>query len=225
MILKSCNVFFLIAVMMIINSHVVFSQDLQKQKLDKINSDEITQTDFLQALELAGIKIHKFDIGVFESVYKIKFVIEEFRNSELYKIDTLNYDIENVEYVYADTNQVSKEVEYIEVFSRVIRVFTHIHKEKLIFQIKTPRVTFTEDLEFKLENDGAFYKIVEYENTKWKLDEKIPLLLCGSSWIDTNGIRRFCSATKVGNNSRTKSLLDSSPQYFIISYFIEKFEN
>lgn len=211
--------------MMIVNSHIVFSQDLRKEKLDKINSSEITQTDFLQALELAGIKIHKFDIGVFESVYKIKFVTEEFRNSELYKSDTLDYDIENVEYLYPDTNQVSKEVEYIEVFSRVIRVFTQIHKEKLLFQIKTPRVTFTEDLEFRLENDEVFYKIVEYENTKWKLDEKVPLLLCGSSWIDTNGIRRFCSATSMGNNSRSLELLDSSSHYYIISYIIEEFED
>lgn len=225
MTLKTWNVFFLIIAMMIVNGHIVISQDLQKEKLDKINSSEITQTDFLQALELAGIRIHKFDIGVFESVYKIKFVIEEFRNSELYKSDTIDYDIMNIEFVYPDTNQITKEVEYIEVFSRVIRVFTQIHKDKLHFKVKSPRVAFTEDLEFRLENDEVPYKIVEYENTKWKLDEKVPLLLCGSSWIDSNGISRFCSATNMGNNSRSLELLDSSPHYYIISYIIEEFED
>ncbi len=73
MILKKRKVFFLIAVMMILNSHIVFSQDSEYDKRDKINSSELTQTDLIEALDLAGIQIHKFNIGIFDTIYEITF--------------------------------------------------------------------------------------------------------------------------------------------------------
>jgi len=208
-------------VIMLFSSCVEHSPDSEKRLLEVNDSSDVTQADIIEALEFAGLGIHKIRIGEFDSPYSIKFVIEEFKDTELFRTDTLDYDIVNIDYAYADTNKVTKEIEYIQVYSKAIRLFSRNLEDRIHFEIAVPRIKFGLDVEFISTNHENFYKIVEYENTHWILNEKVPLLLCGSSWADENG-RRFCAANKMGDNSRSNELLNNSPHYVIISYLTEE---
>ena len=59
---------------------------------DLYNQSQMTTLDLLQALELASIRVHKFNIGAFEKEYKLLVFADEYVNGKLIKTDTLiNY--------------------------------------------------------------------------------------------------------------------------------------
>ncbi|MBZ9618997.1 DUF5041 domain-containing protein [Psychroflexus lacisalsi] len=75
-------------------------------------------------------------------------------------------------------------------------------------------------------NSGQFYNWREYENTQWKLNTKVPLLIFASSWLDKEyNFHRFCGVVKLKeNDERTQELLDYSPNYIVINYKISEIE-
>jgi len=221
---KTFQIIIVFTVILLFSSCVEHTTDSENSVIEVNNSPEVTQADIIEALEFGGIGIHKISIGEFDSPYSIKFIIEEFKDSELFRTDTLDYDIVNIDYAYADTNKVTKEIEYIQVYSKTIRIFSRNLEDRVHFEIAVPGINFGLDVEFISTNHKNFYKIVEYENTHWSLNEKVPLVLCGSSWADEHGRSRFCAANKMGDNSRSNELLNSSPHYTIVSYITEEIE-
>jgi hypothetical protein len=211
----------IVTIVLVFSGCVENTPDSENSKIEVNKSTDvpqITQSDIIEALEFGGIGIHKINIGGFDTTYGIKFIIEEFKDQKLFRTDTLDYDIINIDYADADTNQVTKKVNYTLVYLKAIRIFSRNLEDRFHFEITVPRIKLSHDLEFISLNQKNFYKTVEYEKTHWSLNEKVPLLFCGSSWIDENGQNRFCTANKMGENSRTNELLSFSPHYIIISY-------
>ena len=65
---------------------------LEKEDSNNLyKQSKITTLDLLEALELASVRIHKFQIGTFNKEYKLQIFADEYINGKLIKSDTLLY--------------------------------------------------------------------------------------------------------------------------------------
>ena len=67
----------------------------------------------------------------------------------------------------------------------------------------------TKEINLGKTDNRQFYNWREYEETKWKLNEKVPLLIFASSWLDKEyNFHRFCGVVNLKeNDERTQELL------------------
>ena len=185
---------------------------------DMYNQSKMTTLDLLEALELASVRIHKFDIGSFEKEYNLQLFADEYVNGKLIKTDTLvNYKNDYGFWIDGEYNQG---------FIDQIKIFTKTNKNQSTLSIKTYALTTTKDINLGKTDYRQFYNWREYKETKWKLNEKIPLLIFASSWLDKKyNFHRFCGVVKLKeNDERTQELLDYSPNYIVINYKISEID-
>ena len=107
--------FFLISILFLFIEYNLYTQSEkpndkrpQIEKEDSINKykqENITTLDFLEALELASIRIHKFDIGIFVKEYKLLIFADEYTNGILIKTDTIvNFNNEYAFWIDGELN-------------------------------------------------------------------------------------------------------------------------
>lgn len=183
---------------------------------DMYNQSKMTTLDLLQALELASIRVHKFDIGTFDKEYKFEVFADEYVNGKLIKTDTLvNY--KNDYGFWIDGN-------YNQGFIDQIKIFTKTEENNSTLNIRTYALGITKEINLGKTDNQQFYNWREYEETKWKMNEKVPLLIFASSWFDKeNNFHRFCGVVNLKeNDERTQELLDYSPNYIVINYKISE---
>lgn len=71
--------------------------------------------------------------------------------------------------------------------------------------------------------DYMFYRA--YENTKWELNKKMPMLIYASSWL-RDGVETFCGSLLLEEDEKyTDRILSSSPHYFLVSYEVRELDN
>jgi len=218
---------FLILVITVLTSTELMSQQFRRDtriqiiKEDDNNmykSDQVSNLDLIEALELSGITINKFYLGSFDEKYAFIIIIDEFKEGKNVNSDTvLNNDNE---YIYFTPGSKEYSTDYIDQ----IKIFSKIEDSTLIFYFKTYGMSFKKEIPFKKYDKKSFYNFRSYNETKWSLNEKIPLLVYASSWLDKKGgFQRFCGVANLSkNNEKTIELLSSSPHYFSISYLVKE---
>ena len=185
---------------------------------DMYNQSKMTTLDLLEALELASIRAHKFDIGTFDKEYNFQVFADEYVNGKLIKTDTLvNYKNDYGFWI---------DEEYYQGFIDQIKIFTKTEENQSTLNIRTYALGTTKEINLGKTDNRQFYNWREYEETKWKLNEKVPLLIFASSWLDKEyNFHRFCGVVNLKeNDERTQELLDYSPTYIVINYKISEIE-
>lgn len=196
----------------------------QMQKEDDINiykSENISSLDLLQALEISGISIHKYNLGKFTIKCHLYILVDEYTNGEIVKTDTiLNEDNTYHYYLESDT------VYYIDYIDQ-IKVISKLEDDILKLQFITYAQDFLYKIKYKLTEDGQFFKLRDFKETKWELNRKIPLLVFASSWRDVKyNYQRFCGVVNLSVGDKdTKLLLDRSPKYFEIYYKVVEYKD
>ena len=177
-------------------------------------SDIISNIDLLQALELAGLKVHRFNIGTFDHKYSIHFILKEYLNGEIVKTDT----IMNTNNTYA---YYEKDIRYNDYINQ-IKVLTQQEDEQLKVKISTFSVSWLSKIDYHVSDNNQNYYLRYYSNTSWIENKDIPLFVFASSWKDKkHGFYRFCGTTRLDDNdSETKALLKLSPHYYKLSYIV-----
>jgi len=220
----------LLALLITLISSNLFSQQYQRDTRIQIlkedgnnlyKSDQITDIDLLQALELSGISINKFQIGSFDKKYNLLILIDEYKDYKIVKSDTLFNDTN--EYIYFRTG----EKEYFKDYIDQIKIISKTQDTVLTFQFITYGVRFKKEIHHKKYDKESFYNFRTYSNTRWELNVKIPLLVYASSWKDKQyGFQRFCGVVDLSSNiEKTNELLNSSPHYYSISYLIQELKD
>lgn len=202
-------------------SEVAMDNRSQLEKEDSNNMyryNEISKLDLIEALELASIRIHKFDIGTFEKLYRLQVFADEYVNGKLIKTDTL-IDYQNDYSFWIDE-------QYNQGFIDQIKIFTKTEENYSKLNIRTYALEATEEINLGKTDHRQFYEWRAYEETKWKLNQKIPLIIFASSWLDKEyNFHRFCGVVNLKeNDERTQELLNFSPNYIVINYKISEIE-
>lgn len=220
------QILFLLALALLTNSKI-FSQQYEKDTRMQIlkedsnnmyNTDKITTIDLLKALELSGISINKYNLGVFDKEYDLAVIVDEFKEGKNVKSDTIMKA--NNLYVHFQPGQKDYYTDYIDQ----IKIFTKLADTTLTLSIETYAQGTRKIIDYKKYSKESFYNLRSYGETKWSLFEKIPLLVFASSWKDEKyGFQRFCGVTTLAkDNKDTDELLTSSPHYYVISYLINQ---
>jgi len=225
--MKHLYVFLIVSILLntkLISQQYVIDTRVQNQKEDEVNlyrSDQVTNLDLLQALELSGIRIHKFQIGKFDKKYGLLIMISEIKDGKEIKTDTVFNGYNDYDYYKTGGNEFNTD------FIDQIKIISKVEDTTLIFYFSTYGQSFKERLHYEKYEGASFYNIRSYTDTKWCINEKIPLLIFASSWKDKQGgFQRFCGAVNLSrNDEKTDELLSSSPHYFLISYLVKEFKN
>ncbi len=192
------------------------SQLEKEDSNDKYNQSKITTLDLLEALELASVRIHKFNIGEFDKEYKLQIFADEYVNGKLIKTDIL-VDYTNDYGFWIDE-------EYNQGFIDQLKIYTKTDENFSKINIRTYALSTTKEINLGKTDHRQFFNWREYEKTKWKLNEKVPLLVFASSWLDKEyNFHRFCGVVKLKENDEgTQELLNFSPNYIVISFKISE---
>jgi hypothetical protein len=192
---------------------------IQLQKEDsnnKYRADNITELDLLHALKMVGIQVHKFKLGDFDKGYNFYIIIDEYIDGKIAKTDTVMKDSNEYTYGY-DGKKYS--VDYIDQ----IKIMSKDDDNKSQISIFTYFMERT-DIKFECKKTMAsqFFAWRNYADTRWRLNEKIPLMVFASSWEDKKyNVQRFCGVVNLEENTKgTNELLAFSPHYFKISYVV-----
>jgi hypothetical protein len=190
---------------------------MQVQKEDshnKAKSDRVTTLDLIHALEWDGIHINKFDIGEFDQTYNIFIMADEYENGKIVKTDTLL--AENNEYTFYEEGKEKYFHDYIDQIKVISK--DSAHKSRLSVRIYSVEVF--NNIALKKTDDRQFFNWRAYTDTKWKLNEKVPLMVFASSWEDKKyKFHRFCGVVNLAKDDKgTEELLSSSPNYIVISF-------
>src|SRR5690606_16185015 len=103
-----------------------------------------------------------------------------------------------------------------------IKIFSKTDENNSILDIRTYALSSKSEINLAKNDYRQFYTWREYANTKWELNKQIPLLIFASSWLDKKyNFHRFCGVVKLkDDDEKTEELLNSSPNYIIVSYKI-----
>jgi hypothetical protein len=194
------------------------SQLEKEDSNDFYNQNKISTLDLLEALELASVRIHKFNIGTFDKEYRLQIFSDEYHNGEFIKSDTL-IDFKNDYGFWIDG-------EYNQGFIDQIKILTKTTENNSTLKIMTYALGSKREINLEKTDSRQFYNWREFEDAKWKLNEKIPLLIFASSWLDKKyNIHRFCGVVNLKENDKeTTELLTSSPNYIVINYKISELQ-
>ncbi|BAO74603.1 hypothetical protein WPG_0373 [Winogradskyella sp. PG-2] len=142
----------------------IYSQTDEREQLakedsnDQYNQSEITTLDLIEALELASIRIHKFDIGKFDKEYKLQIFSDEYVNGKLIKNDTI-VDYKNDYSFWIDGK-------YNQGFIDQIKIFTKTDENNSTLSIKTYALHTQKEINLGKTDNRQFYVWREYEETK-----------------------------------------------------------
>ena len=187
---------------------------IEKENLMDYLYDEISEIDILDALEMAGLLIHKFQLGEFDKKYRFILLADEYVSGTKVKSDTLlNYN--NVYDYYLDEEK-GPFSDYLDQ----IKIITKTADNSSTLKIILYNVITQKEIGLTKLDNRQFYVWREYKNTHWKKGESIPLMIFASSWYDKKyNLHRFCGVTTLSEGDEdTIELLTSSPNYIIISY-------
>jgi hypothetical protein len=184
-------------------------------RLNLYNSENINSVDILEAFDLIGIQIHKFELGEFNKRRELVLLMEEFADGILKSTDTLAIT-DNQYYESFDENG-SPNMGFIDQ----IKITTKTDSEKSDLIVKTYRGAIAKKtIELNKVDEKQFFLWRDYKDAKWNSTQKVPIMIFASSWFDVKiNNHRFCGIAKLTENTEaTDELLNNSPNYIMISY-------
>lgn len=193
---------------------------VKEDSQNKYNAENISTLDILKALELLDINISKVALPKTDKECYLGVTIDEYAKDKLIKSDTIW--LGNNTYVYWERGDTTIYKDFIDEMT----IMTKETKEDSIVQVRIERYSgaFTTRIKYKPENKDSFYNIRDFIPQELKYGEKIPMIAIASSWFDPkHNMTRFCGALKLSmDNDDTQSLLNNSPNYYIVSYIINQ---
>lgn len=189
---------------------------------NNLQVNEVSRLDLLQALEVAGIRIQKFQLGKFRKEYDLEIFAEEFKDGKLVNSDHLHKGKNTYIYYLKDGN---KEGYFDYVYQIKFETIQDGNSCKVAFSLPTVR-SMGKTFEIERTSKDQFIGWRHYRESQWQLGKKVPLLVMASSWKDKqHGFERFCGvATLKEGEAETAELLDASPHYFKFSYLVKESE-
>ena len=197
------------------------SQVTREDLYNIYQSEQISTLDILEALDFAGIHIYKFHIGKFDKKYGFHFVLDEYAGGRLIKTEELvSANAPDQVHTNEYTHKRSDGKIHHEYIDRV-KIITKDEANGTRILIDTVKEKINKKILFQTEDKQRFLWR-RYIDTTWKLDEKIPLLVCASTWPDEiTGLPRFSGPPRLSENDQeTRDLLLLSPHYFVLSYVV-----
>ena len=204
----------------------LFSQEVKRdnrvriQQEDPLNlyeTENISKTDLLKALEFLGVKIFNFDLpGNYES-NTIKILAREFKDGKEINIDTIaNF---SNEYRYWETGSPDPFVDFISKFT----IFSNTTENKSELQFELTSFSKRHNIELDKIKEDQFYLWRKYKRIHAKVGEEVPLMIFASSWIfPGEDFYRFCGVVELSEKDpMTKALLDDSPHYIKFTLNVE----
>lgn len=204
--------------LLMITTFNLFSQELKKDNRYRIQQEDpynfyetenISKTDLLKAIEYLGMRIFKFDVpGNFESK-TITILAREFKDGKEVNSDTIaNF---SNEYLYWDTGIPDPFSDFISG----VTIYSNTTENRSELQFELTSFVKRHKIELFKESDDQFYQWRKYHKTNRKVGEEIPLMIFASSWIfPGENFHRFCGVVELNENDpMTKELLDFSPHY------------
>ena len=193
------------------------TKEQKEDSYNKYQSEQITKTDLLKALEMIGVGIFKFPLDSFDKPYKMSINLDEYVNSE--KINSKHiYSFKNT-YSYYE-NVAGKAKPYLDYIDQLV-FFSKESDILCALKIETYGGGIG-GIKLKKNNErrNQYYNWRSYSNINWELNKNTPLLIYASSWFDKkNNFERFCGVVDLSKDENgTKELLENSPHYYIISY-------
>ncbi len=187
---------------------------------DLYRAGDVSQLDLLEALDLMGVQIHKFRLGDFDKKYEIFLLADEYVHGKLVKTDTL------VSFSNAYHYPSEKNDEFFFDYMDQIKIFTKTEENSSILKINTYAFSAQKEIALNKMDNRQVFHWREYINTEWKPDQKIPLMIFASSWLDKKfNIHRFCGVVKLEEGDKwTEELLNFSPSYIVINYKVSEYE-
>ena len=133
-------------------------EDIRRKSLKEDGSDyyrveQTSELDIIQALEVAGIRIYKFDLGNFDKKYNFILLVDEYVESNIINSDTLSYS--SNEYHYFEKGKKDYFLDYIDQ----IKIFTKVEDGKIEFHIKTYKISFKKEITYQKRDEDQFYNL------------------------------------------------------------------
>lgn len=211
-----------IIILTVISINCGLAQTFKKDTRSKIekedsnntyNIESISTLDLMQILDIAGLKLNTFEIDPFDTIRQIEIYLDEYKNGVLINMDTIFSDNNQYNYYVADLDEF-----YFDYLDK-IKVITKKSNQNIVLDLRTYKSRFSKILEIDKTCEHQFYEIRRYIPYKLSINEKVPLMIYGSSWKDKScNIQRFCGARVLSKQSKeTIELLDLSPHYYKLS--------
>lgn len=196
-------------------------QTAKQDRWNMYESEGVSTLDLMEMLDFAGIKLIKFPLEGLDRETSLWIMVDEYRNGEPVKSDTLRHL--KTAYVYFEGETPYKD--YIDG----IRFFTRQEPGKLTYWVSTlgmkltPRpLEYTPDEKVQEKAPGALYHLRRYKPRLLEYGRKTPMLVFASPWYDERfEVVRFCGVSQLTEGeTASEELLSSSPHYFLFSYEI-----
>jgi hypothetical protein len=188
----------------------------KNDSLLKIELTTINMEDIVDALNLTGVEIFKFNTGEFDKKLEFTLLLEEFVADTL-KLERILFTGKNWQTIYDENNQP------IEKFINTIRIISHKDESECKLSIDLKGTTLNRQFSVNKTYNRQFFKWIKYSDTNWTLNKKIPLMTYISSWQDEKGYIRFCGLRVLNDGDKDMNRYFSlSPNYFILSYKVNE---
>ncbi|MFT4536743.1 MAG: hypothetical protein ACI9P5_004120 [Saprospiraceae bacterium] len=204
----------------------LYSQEVKKDTRDRMqledpynfyDTENISKTDLLKAIEYLGMRIFKFDVPGNSESKTILILAREYKDGKEVNRDTIaNF---SNEYSYWDTGIPDPFVDFISEFT----IYANTSENKSELQFELTSFVQRHTIELDKVSDEQFYLWRKYHKTHRKIDAEIPLMIFASSWVfPGDNIHRFCGVAELSENDpMTKELLDFSPHYIKFTLKVE----
>ena len=194
-------------------------QLIKEDRYNQYKANQISDLDIALAFEILGLRINKFYFGEFDKKYNFYLLVNEYVDNKIVKTDTL-LKTNNLYHYYKEGNLL---YDYIDQ----IKIFTKEEEGKLELYLQTYKMRTQKEINYQKNDKDQFYNLRNYTDTKWVLDQKVPMLVYASSWEDKqHGLHRFCGVVNLSVNDKdTEELFSRSPHYFVISYKVTEIED
>ncbi|MDO6432698.1 DUF5041 domain-containing protein [Flavitalea sp. BT771] len=197
------------------------------QKEDPYNSyqsDFISKTDLLKALELAGVQVFKFPLASFAKEYKLSVTVDEYvdgkkgRSIDLYAIGKNTYTY------FKDSSLDIHHGLFTDFIDQLTFLSRNENDSSIILALTTYAGSDRIRLAKRQTRKFQYYNWRRFSKTDWVLNRETPLLVCASSWYDPkNNVERFCGVVDLSRDEKeTRKLLSASPHYYLISYKVSE---
>lgn len=215
--ISSCLCFLLLICLNVQAQKVKPDHRSSLQKEDASNqyrSDEITQLDLLHAMDFAGIRVQKFNLGQFDQKYQLYIFADTYEKGKIVKTDTILAN--DNEYHYYERGEKKYFLDYIDQ----LKFITKTEDNRSEIRLHTYAMSTKKEIELNKWDDQQFYNWRFFSDAQWELNKKIPLMVFASSWQDKRyDFHRFCGVVNLEEGEEgTEELLQESPTYVLFSY-------
>lgn len=196
------------------------SKQLKEDNYNEYQVNQISKTDLLKALGVAGIRIFNCPITPkFDKIYKLAINLDEYVDGKKVSTESISPNKHNT-YTFYEGDKL-----YFNYINELKFIAKEVKSDSVaLLNIEVHGNTYDVQLKKHKERRGQFYQWRRFYKADWVLDKEIPVLVFASSWYDKkNSMERFCGVVDLSSDKNaTDELLKNSTHYFMINYKISQ---